>query len=241
MKVASAPNKRHTSLPAERQGRAQFVGRSYLSNFSGDSMSFVWKVQSRLKHRNQVCDWTHLDWSGRNRLLSHNVPTPSGARSHLLPPTMSASAILRARSTLQVGKKVGTARWVSSTAPKAYATHAESALDSAGDRVPAASKPLMKEFKIYRWVSIMSLEGLAPVGAAFYVPAFKWRAAKSVCFLTSLFSFQQNPDEPDKKPVLQSYTIDLNKTGPMVCCSPLFCDPTDGAFVNLSVCLTHTL
>ena len=118
MKVASAP--RGTSLPAESQGRAQLVGRSYLSNFSGDSMSFVWKVQSRLKHRTQVCDWTHLDWSGRNRLLSHNVPTPSGARSHLLSPTMSASAILRARSTLQVGKKVGTARWVSSTAPKAY-------------------------------------------------------------------------------------------------------------------------
>jgi hypothetical protein len=28
--------------------------------------------------------------------------------------------------------------------------------------------------------------------------------------------FAQNPEEPEKKPVLQSYTIDLNKTGPMV-------------------------
>ena len=26
----------------------------------------------------------------------------------------------------------------------------------------------------------------------------------------------QNPDEPAKKPELQSYTIDLNQTGPMV-------------------------
>ena len=26
----------------------------------------------------------------------------------------------------------------------------------------------------------------------------------------------QNPDEPAKKPTLQSYTIDLNQTGPMV-------------------------
>ena len=26
----------------------------------------------------------------------------------------------------------------------------------------------------------------------------------------------QNPDEPAKKPTLQSYNIDLNQTGPMV-------------------------
>ena len=26
----------------------------------------------------------------------------------------------------------------------------------------------------------------------------------------------QNPDEPDKKPTLQSYQLDLNQTGPMV-------------------------
>jgi len=101
--------------------------------------------------------------------------------------------ILRVRSTLQVGKRVASARWVSSTAPKAYATHAESALDSAGDRVLAASKPLMKEFKIYRWVSAMSLEGLAVFGAAFYVPAFKWRVAKSVGMLNFVAFFPTEP------------------------------------------------
>lgn len=28
--------------------------------------------------------------------------------------------------------------------------------------------------------------------------------------------YRWNPDEPAKKPTLQSYTIDLNQTGPMV-------------------------
>ena len=30
----------------------------------------------------------------------------------------------------------------------------------------------------------------------------------------------QNPDEPEKKPTLQTYTVDLNQCGPMV--SPLY-------------------
>jgi hypothetical protein len=34
-----------------------------------------------------------------------------------------------------------------------------------------------------------------------------------ICVLTLV---SQNPDEPAKKPTLQSYTIDLNQTGPMV-------------------------
>jgi succinate dehydrogenase (ubiquinone) iron-sulfur subunit len=33
--------------------------------------------------------------------------------------------------------------------------------------------------------------------------------------------YRWNPDEPAKKPTLQSYTIDLNQTGPMVCVTSL--------------------
>lgn len=69
-----------------------------------------------------------------------------------------AAALLRpARSALPAAQRTVAARsgrWVSSSAPKAYATHTESSVDTAGDRIPAAAKPLMKEFKIYRWVSI---------------------------------------------------------------------------------------
>jgi len=72
-----------------------------------------------------------------------------------------------------------TARYVSTSAPRAFAVAVET-----GNNPPATTletlspskKPLNKEFKIYRW----------------------------------------NPDHPDKKPVLQTYSLDLNKTGPMI-------------------------
>ena len=37
----------------------------------------------------------------------------------------------------------------------------------------------------------------------------------------------QNPDEPDKKPTLQSYQLDLNQTGPMV---------SEGSSLSHSLC-----
>lgn len=58
--------------------------------------------------------------------------------------------------------------------------------------VPTEKQTLLKEFKIYRWVSPSPLFSNMHT----HVP-------------------HQNPDEPDKKPTLQSYTIDLNQTGPM--------------------------
>lgn len=64
---------------------------------------------------------------------------------------MASSALLRARSTLPAARTIARQRWVSSSAPAA-ATHTDSNVETAGDRIPAASKPLMKEFKIYRWV-----------------------------------------------------------------------------------------
>lgn len=48
--------------------------------------------------------------------------------------------------------------------------------DSNASATPAADKPRMKAFQIYRW----------------------------------------NPDSPTEKPRMQTYTLDLNKTGPMV-------------------------
>ena len=61
--------------------------------------------------------------------------------------------------------------------------------------VPTEKPVLNKEFKIYRWVS-----------------------STYMLRLGSLADYEtiQNPDEPDKQPTLQSYTIDLNQTGPMV-------------------------
>ena len=61
---------------------------------------------------------------------------------------------------------------------------------------PTENKPLNKEFKIYRWVPLLYF-------LRFPSP------------LRSLLSFQ-NPDEPQKKPELQSYTVNLNECGPMV-------------------------
>jgi hypothetical protein len=60
--------------------------------------------------------------------------------------------------------------------------------------VPTEKPVLQKEFKIYRWV----------------------RPTNSVCAECLFTLILQNPDEPAKKPTLQSYTIDLNQTGPMV-------------------------
>lgn len=48
--------------------------------------------------------------------------------------------------------------------------------ESNASQAPAADKPRMKTFQIYRW----------------------------------------NPDSPTEKPRMQTYTLDLNKTGPMV-------------------------
>jgi len=61
--------------------------------------------------------------------------------------------------------------------------------------VPQQKPVLMKEFKIYRWVGYLGI----------------FRVCKQLTIYT------QNPDQPEKKPELQSYKIDLNQTGPMVC------------------------
>ena len=65
--------------------------------------------------------------------------------------------------------------------------------------VPTETKPLNKEFKIYRWVP----------------PSLLLSNPRSPLFLL------QNPDEPQKSPELQSYTINLNDCGPMVSTLPL--------------------
>jgi len=60
--------------------------------------------------------------------------------------------------------------------PLTFALRSFSSSASNLQAVPTETKPLNKEFKIYRW----------------------------------------NPDEPEKKPELQSYTINLNECGPMI-------------------------
>lgn len=62
--------------------------------------------------------------------------------------------------------------------------------------VPTEKPVLNKDFKIYRWVCVI----------------------ESSCFRKLSIAFVlQNPDEPAKQPTLQTYTIDLNQCGPMVC------------------------
>lgn len=63
--------------------------------------------------------------------------------------------------------------------------------------VPIETKPLNKEFKIYRWVPLSLL-------------------LSTSLYSVHRFSFLQNPDEPQNSPQLQSYTINLNECGPMV-------------------------
>lgn len=65
--------------------------------------------------------------------------------------------------------------------------------------VPTEKPTLTKEFKIYRWVSTLL-----------------------TTYLLTFTHTHQNPDEPEKKPTLQSYTIDLNQTGPMARTHPLY-------------------
>ena len=62
---------------------------------------------------------------------------------------------------------------------------------------PLQKPVLNKEFKIYRWVCFLS-------------------DIRTFGNLMKYISWLQNPDEPEKKPTLQSYTIDLNQCGPMV-------------------------
>ncbi len=84
----------------------------------------------------------------------------------------------------------------------------KSARGFASSAARAQATPLQKpvekkEFKIYRWVCCDSL--------ASHFLSFR-------VLRTDVFA--QNPDEPSKKPTLQTYTIDLNQCGPMV--SPLY-------------------
>lgn len=84
---------------------------------------------------------------------------------------------------------------------------------SRAQAVPLEKPVLNKEFKIYRWVciDIPSLQN----------KSLGWPVHP-----------MQNPDEPAKKPTLQSYTIDLNQTGPMVSCSSRRITP----WINLGLC-----
>lgn len=93
------------------------------------------------------------DWLGNYRQLETN--SSRACPPHSRPPPMSAAALLRARPALPAARSIARARWVSNSAPAAYATHTDSNAESAGDRVPASSKPLLKEFKIYRWVNTL--------------------------------------------------------------------------------------
>ena len=61
--------------------------------------------------------------------------------------------------------------------------------------VPLEKPVLVKEFKIYRWVR----------------PLLSYTSSAG-----KLMRGAKNPDEPSKKPELQSYKIDINQCGPMV-------------------------
>jgi succinate dehydrogenase (ubiquinone) iron-sulfur subunit len=77
----------------------------------------------------------------------------------------------------------------------------------------APSKPQnFKDFKIYRWVSNLGVAARDVIGCAYE------SCDTDYCYLLFLpfFSTPQNPDQPDKKPHLQTYKVDLNACGPMV-------------------------
>jgi len=88
----------------------------------------------------------------------------------------STRLFLRLRPSVSSSVSV---RYISASPARGLATAVETSKNPGApgpDTLGSTSKPLHKEFKIYRW----------------------------------------NPDEPEKKPSLQTYSIDLNKTGPMV-------------------------
>jgi succinate dehydrogenase (ubiquinone) iron-sulfur subunit len=77
--------------------------------------------------------------------------------------------------------------------PRTFATSVARA-----QAVPIQKPVLNKEFKIYRWVRVVHWFVILPQETHALDFVFK------------------NPDEPAKKPTLQTYTIDLNQCGPMV-------------------------
>jgi len=89
-------------------------------------------------------------------------------------------SFLRARPSVSAAASSSLSiRYISTSPARFLATAVETGKTPGApgvDALSSTSKPLNKEFKIYRW----------------------------------------NPDEPEKKPTLQSYSVDLNKTGPMI-------------------------
>jgi hypothetical protein len=58
--------------------------------------------------------------------------------------------------------------------------------------------------------------GAGSVSGVGNIPLGAFDCCLSRAWNTCIDIVLQNPDEPAKKPTLQSYTIDLNQTGPMV-------------------------
>ncbi|KAH7915501.1 iron-sulfur protein subunit of succinate dehydrogenase, Sdh2p [Hygrophoropsis aurantiaca] len=64
----------------------------------------------------------------------------------------------------------------------------------------------------------LARQGVRPAARSFTTSAARWQAVPTEKpVLNKEFKiYRWNPDEPAKKPTLQSYTIDLNQTGPMI-------------------------
>lgn len=124
------------------------------------------------------------------------------------------SSALRA---LRVAQQPMAVRAISSSASSSFAQPAEAATPAAG------KEPKVKEFKIYRWVS-MGRSG--PVAMRLDAYCLKQHVACAPASSTSrVFNtrtqyvglcLRQNPDTPQEKPKLESYKVDLNQCGPMM-------------------------
>ncbi|KAI5991049.1 iron-sulphar subunit protein of succinate dehydrogenase [Pisolithus orientalis] len=70
----------------------------------------------------------------------------------------------------------------------------------------------------YSMATVAWTHALRLSSRSFASSAARWQAvpAEKPVLQKEFKIYRWNPDEPDKKPMLQSYTIDLNQTGPMV-------------------------
>ena len=98
------------------------------------------------------------------------------------------------------------------------------ALRSSTSRLLASSRPLFKSSVAKR--SYATVDPISKVGEAMsdtQIPVsekktgtIKADSPTPEARIKTFHIYRWNPDEPTKKPKMQSYTLDLNKTGPMV-------------------------
>lgn len=81
----------------------------------------------------------------------------------------------------------------------------------------AASRPAFRtQMRTMASVDAPTVSPSRPVEPASKTSTVKEPAADSQSLIKTFHIYRWNPDEPTSKPRMQSYTLDLNKTGPMM-------------------------